>query len=236
MGNVLRGRDPFPPKESHSNGRKKFKSHLLHSSDSNVKPRNHQEVSGRESPVYDPNPPRCYEWSKLKTFPPSDPPLGPGAPPPQLPGQPNAGNGPSGAPTVYENVVMKVSGCVTTSGCVPPVGVFCSGCVPPVGVSCSGCVPTRSVSCLHILLLCDILVQSAAILQLLESVPQHALIHGRHLSIRLSVCLSSVTYLCLSVCLSSNCPPIKCLSICLCINPTANSSSPHQAAPTPCTC
>ena len=157
MGNVLRGRDPFPPKESHSYGRKKFKSHLLHSSDSKVKPRNHQEVSGRESPVYDPNPPRCYEWSKLKSVPPSDPPLGPKAPPPQLPGQPNAGNGPGGAPTVYENVVMKVSGCVTTSGCVlqwvcpasgcvPPVGVFCSGCVPPVGVSRQWVCPAVGVS------------------------------------------------------------------------------------------
>ena len=126
MGNVLRGRDPFTPKESHGYSRKKFKSDLLRKSELSVRPRSYEERNGRASPVYDPNPPRCYEWSKLKHPPPSDPLLRPVVPPPRQLHQPNAGNGPSEAPHVYENVVVKVSGCVLlTNGCV----LLTSGCV-----------------------------------------------------------------------------------------------------------
>lgn len=124
MGNVLRGKEPYTPMEgrSHGNhGKKKFKSHLLYNSDSAIKPGGCQETPGRKSPVYDPNPPRCYEWSKLKQVPPSNPPQGPMALPSQQLVQSHAGSGPSGATPVYQNVVVKVSGCVPNSGCVRAV-------------------------------------------------------------------------------------------------------------------
>ena len=104
-----------------NHGKKKFKSHLLHNSDSGLKPHGRQETPGRVSPVYDPNPPRCYEWSKLKEVPPSNPPQGPVAPPPQQLIHSHAGSGSSGTAPVYQNVVVKVSGCVPTSGCVRAV-------------------------------------------------------------------------------------------------------------------
>ena len=104
MGNVLRGRHPFTKRDS-SYGSKKFKSQLLSNpSDPSIRSREHYVSSDRKSPVYDPNPPRCYEWSKIKELPPEGPPT---PPPPRLV-RSRTGDGITGPSQVYENVVLKV--------------------------------------------------------------------------------------------------------------------------------